>query len=40
MFALDFANEKFTENEGFELAHAATLSLAAGGIALISAALM
>ena len=40
MFTLDFANSKFTETEGFELLGAATLTLTAAGVVLISAVLM
>ena len=40
MFYLDFENEEMTDNAGFELAGAATLTLAAGSIALISAVMM
>ena len=40
MFYLDFENEKVTENEGFELKGAASLTLTAAGIALFSAVLM
>jgi len=40
LFYLDFENEKVTENEGFELKGAASLTLTAAGIALFSAVLM
>ena len=40
LFYLEFENPSMTENEGFELAGAATLTLAASGIALISAVMM
>jgi len=40
LFYLDFENEKVTENEGFELLGAATMTLTAVGIALFSAVLM